>query len=113
MYYIVATIGTTKQSVLNILKGVLVSGLTISTPAYPLVNNGAQYVQIDADIANTGDVYVGGSEVSGTAQIGQKLDAGQKFEREAAVGFNPIGLESIYIVGSAAGQVVRISVDKL
>jgi len=103
------TIGQTAGKLLDILKGNLPSGASISQSFPGLVHgNGCQYLRIEAD---TGIVYIGNDSLVSSSNRGAHADAASAvrlFERESGNGYNNIPL-NIWIIGNAPSQLIRVT----
>ena len=72
----------------------------------------ALYVSIQGTVGNTGDIYVGDSQVSAT-NAGAILDAGVQMELHAPVvgnGVVPISLKDIWVDAGTAADKVNVFV---
>jgi len=104
------TIGNTVPAkLLDLLKGNLVSGASVSQSFPGLVHgNGCQYLRIEAD---TAIVYIGNDSTVSASNNGAHVDAASAvrlFERESGNGYNNIPL-NIWIIGSASPSIVKVT----
>jgi hypothetical protein len=87
-----------EESLGNFLYGQVTAGETAVPLSHVTGQYAAKYVKIKPLAANTGKVYVGDLNV--TANNGYELAPGAELELKV------YDLTSIYVIGSAAGQVV-------